>query len=203
MSAPRAMHPLCCIVLDRPGVAGDQSPDLPTNAAGGGGGPPRTNGEDVGVAGFLYKWTNYGRGWRSRWFSLRHGVLSYSKIRPQNGLPPPENGGIRLIGDASARISSREGGLREAPAKPVDVVYLKPYLSHGHGGFGFWCCSGGSTALLRPRTTEVKLCFVLLRHKLLVVVRGSMKQVVRIAGVSLLFMLVPENSWIWGTGARF
>ncbi|CAL9188231.1 unnamed protein product [Musa hybrid cultivar] len=125
MSAQRAMHPLCCIVLDRPGVAGDQSPDLPTNAPGGGGGPPRTNGDGVGVAGFLYKWTNYGRGWRSRWFSLRHGVLSYSKIRPRDGLSPPENGGTRVIGDASERISSRAGGLREAPAKPVDVVYLK------------------------------------------------------------------------------
>ncbi|XWS63757.1 hypothetical protein CRYUN_Cryun06bG0129300 [Craigia yunnanensis] len=33
-----------------------------------------------GVAGILYKWVNYGRGWRSRWFVLEDGVLSYYKV---------------------------------------------------------------------------------------------------------------------------
>ncbi|WOK95373.1 oxysterol-binding protein-related protein 2A-like isoform X1 [Canna indica] len=125
MSSPRAMmHPLCCIVLDRHSAVGDRSPDPPTEASRGGG-APTANGEDVTVAGVLYKWTNYGRGWRSFWFSLRRGVLSYSKIRPRDGLPPPEEGGVRVIGDACARFSSRVGGGKKAPTKPVGVVYLK------------------------------------------------------------------------------
>uniref|UniRef100_A0A453H660 PH domain-containing protein n=1 Tax=Aegilops tauschii subsp. strangulata TaxID=200361 RepID=A0A453H660_AEGTS len=33
-----------------------------------------------GISGVLYKWVNYGRGWRPRWFALSDGVLSYYKI---------------------------------------------------------------------------------------------------------------------------
>ncbi|XP_019432401.1 PREDICTED: oxysterol-binding protein-related protein 1B-like isoform X2 [Lupinus angustifolius] len=33
-----------------------------------------------GICGVLYKWVNYGRGWRPRWFTLHHGVLSYYKV---------------------------------------------------------------------------------------------------------------------------
>ncbi|KAJ4982192.1 hypothetical protein NE237_033029 [Protea cynaroides] len=32
------------------------------------------------VAGILYKWVNYGKGWRSRWFVLDDGVLLYYKV---------------------------------------------------------------------------------------------------------------------------
>jgi hypothetical protein len=85
----------------------------------------------VAVAGVLHKWTNYGRGWRERWFSLRDGVLSYSKIRsdagaaggaPEGGIA--EDGEVRLIGGASARIA---GDRR--PEKPAGVVCLKVGVS--------------------------------------------------------------------------
>ena len=32
------------------------------------------------ISGILYKWVNYGKGWRPRWFFLQDGVLSYFKI---------------------------------------------------------------------------------------------------------------------------
>ncbi|XP_073102945.1 oxysterol-binding protein-related protein 2A isoform X1 [Elaeis guineensis] len=119
----REMHPLCCIALDCPGAGGDRSPETPqlgsdSNAGGG------AAAADVSVAGLLYKWTNYGKGWRSRWFSLRNGVLSYSKIRGREGPPPPVPADVRLIGDASARFSRADPAGRQ-PQKPVGVVYLK------------------------------------------------------------------------------
>ena len=33
-----------------------------------------------GISGILYKWVNYGKGWRPQWFVLQDGVLSYFKI---------------------------------------------------------------------------------------------------------------------------
>ncbi|KAJ0962052.1 hypothetical protein J5N97_029880 [Dioscorea zingiberensis] len=114
----RSMHPLCCISANSRdiGGGGDRSP------------PPIVDqgaeigdavSEDAGVAGVLHKWTNYGRGWRSRWFSLRNGVLSYSKIHRHRGDGGDLlGGGARLIGSSSARFSP-DGG------KPVGVVYIK------------------------------------------------------------------------------
>lgn len=117
----REMHPLCCIALDCPGAGGDRSPETPQVGSDGNAGGGAA---DVGVAGLLYKWTNYGKGWRSRWFSLRNGVLSYSKIRGREGPPPPVPADVRLIGDASARFSRADPAGRQ-PQKPVGVVYLK------------------------------------------------------------------------------
>lgn len=74
----REMHPLCCISLDYPAagtdVLSDPTPAQATEEAAAGTGCGR-------VAGVLHKWTNYGKGWRRRWFLLRDGVLSYSKDR--------------------------------------------------------------------------------------------------------------------------
>ncbi|XP_039122219.1 oxysterol-binding protein-related protein 2A-like isoform X2 [Dioscorea cayenensis subsp. rotundata] len=119
----KAMHPLCCISLDCPGIgAGDLSPPPPdldavTLASLVHG---SSSEDDAAVAGVLYKWTNYGRGWRPRWFSLRNGVFSYSKIRRREDDGDEITGGIngaRLIGNA-ARVA-RAGG------RPVGIVYLK------------------------------------------------------------------------------
>jgi len=130
------MHPLCCISLESPGI-GDQSPDmrlsrarsLPAGFSGGSDGnaarkPARS---DTTVAGVLFKWTNYRKGWRSRWFLLRNGVLSYSKIRrPENlnMLAPSDD--IRVIGDiSSSRLTRMDSASRRKHHKTVGIVQLK------------------------------------------------------------------------------
>lgn len=128
----KEMHPLCCISLESPGI-GDQSPEVSraaTAASSGGsdGNAGRPAGSDTSVAGVLYKWTNYGKGWRSRWFLLRNGVLSYSKIRRPESLhlPSPADD-IRVIGDVSTSRLSRldSGGGRRKHQKNVGIVHLK------------------------------------------------------------------------------
>ncbi|KAJ6826379.1 oxysterol-binding protein-related protein 2A-like isoform X1 [Iris pallida] len=71
------------------------------------------------VAGVLYKWTNYGRGWRSRWFSLRNGVISYTRTRsPLLMETAGGGGGAVLIGETSRRFDAGMVG-------PAVVVHLK------------------------------------------------------------------------------
>ncbi|KAK1261546.1 Oxysterol-binding protein-related protein 2A [Acorus gramineus] len=125
------MHPLCCISIDCPGGLGDRSrpsdfadPLAPCAAAD----PEAAAAAALAVAGVLYKWTNYGRGWRPRWFSLKDGVLSYSKIRQSGPLLLEAAGGddFRLIGDASPRLARLGRGGREAEqVKAIGVVHLK------------------------------------------------------------------------------
>ncbi|KAK7251161.1 hypothetical protein RIF29_34113 [Crotalaria pallida] len=137
------MHPLCCISLESPGI-GSNSPEpdaaalsrtrsLPASfAAAGGSVLSNGGGSEATVAGVLYKWTNYGKGWRSRWFLLRNGVLSYAKIRwPENLnlLSPLDD--VRLIGELSAnrlaRMDSAAAMRRKNPKPPSSssVVHLK------------------------------------------------------------------------------
>ncbi|XP_031262274.1 oxysterol-binding protein-related protein 2A-like isoform X3 [Pistacia vera] len=136
----KEMHPLCCISLESPGI-GDQSPDmwlsrtrsLPAGSVSGFyGSEGNAQGSEGTVAGVLYKWTNYGKGWRSRWFLLKNGVLSYSKIhRPEylNLLPPTDD--VRLIGEISTNRLSRmdSGGFRRKQQKDVGIVHLKQISS--------------------------------------------------------------------------
>ncbi|XVF10803.1 hypothetical protein REPUB_Repub07fG0214900 [Reevesia pubescens] len=136
----KEMHPLCCISLETPGV-GDQSPEvsltrarsLPASTLSGsetGNAMARlkTGGSEGTVAGILYKWTNYGKGWRSRWFLLRNGVLSYSKVRRSetlNLLSPTDD--VRVIGDISTNRLSRMDSCsgRRKHQKTVGIVHLK------------------------------------------------------------------------------
>ncbi|KAG6577621.1 Oxysterol-binding protein-related protein 2A, partial [Cucurbita argyrosperma subsp. sororia] len=121
------MHPLCCISLENfSGGIGDQSPEeasslsrsrsLPVSLpAFSNNNSLQVSGSVTRVAGVLYKWTNYGKGWRSRWFVLRDGVLSYSKI----GLLSPDDD-VRLIGQISTNRLPR--GKRQ---KTGGIVHLK------------------------------------------------------------------------------
>lgn len=111
----KEMHPLCCISLESPGGIGSHSPEPDAAAlsrtrslpAGGSDGIGR-RGSEATVAGVLYKWTNYGKGWRSRWFLLRNGVLSYAKIRwPENLNLLSHFDDVRLIGDVTANRLAR------------------------------------------------------------------------------------------------
>ncbi|CAH8390582.1 unnamed protein product [Eruca vesicaria subsp. sativa] len=86
-----------------------------------------------GIAGILHKWVNYGRGWRSRWFVLQDGVLSYYKIHGPDKifLSPETEKGSKVIGEESARMISRHHRNHKHHAashlrrKPFGEVHLK------------------------------------------------------------------------------
>ena len=141
------MHPLCCISLESPGGSiRDQSPEPPLSAsllrarslpatATAGGSDGNAGRSEATVAGVLYKWTNYGKGWRSRWFRLRNGVLSYTKIRRTenlNLLMSPASDDVTLIGEISANRLSRldSSGRRKHHQKTVGIVHLKVQFYH-------------------------------------------------------------------------
>ncbi|KAH0915188.1 hypothetical protein HID58_029634 [Brassica napus] len=135
----KELHPLCCITLESPhGIDDNNRPpvtnftrsrSLPaTSLAGGSNRRKVTSVGSESVAGILHKWTNFGKGWRSRWFLLRNGILSYSKIRrPENLNLLSSSEDVRLIGDVSAgrlsRMDSSSG--RRKPKKTVGIVHLK------------------------------------------------------------------------------
>lgn len=86
-----------------------------------------------GIAGILYKWVNYGRGWRPRWFVLQDGVLSYYKIHGPDKIfvSPETEKGSKVIGEESSRMISRHhrrGGSSSScqlRRKPFGEVHLK------------------------------------------------------------------------------
>ena len=91
------------------------------------------------VAGILYKWVNYGKGWRGRWFVLEDGVLSYYKIHGPDKIltSPAREKGVRVIGEDSIRYmrkanwsssSSNRFGSSAKQCKPFGEVHLKVRL---------------------------------------------------------------------------
>lgn len=85
------------------------------------------------VAGILYKWVNYGKGWRSRWFVLEDGVLSYYKVHGPDKiqLSPAMEKGVRVIGGDSLRYlrkgswNSSSSGKYVKQSRPFGEVHLK------------------------------------------------------------------------------
>lgn len=81
-----------------------------------------------GISGILYKWVNYGKGWRPRWFVLQDGVLSYYKIHgPDKIIVNQETEkGSKVIGEESfRRINRHKNGSSQLRRKPVGEVHLK------------------------------------------------------------------------------
>ncbi|GAB2235213.1 hypothetical protein Droror1_Dr00027707 [Drosera rotundifolia] len=86
-----------------------------------------------GISGVLYKWVNYGKGWRPRWFVLHDGVLSYYKIHgPDKIVVSVETErGCKVIGEESVRRigkSRRSSNGSETAAmrrKPFGEIHLK------------------------------------------------------------------------------
>ncbi|KAK1422162.1 hypothetical protein QVD17_25084 [Tagetes erecta] len=87
-----------------------------------------------GISGILYKWVNYGKGWRPRWFVLQDGVLSYYKIHgPDKIVVSKETEkGARVIGDESFRRLARHrnssvhaSNSHLSRRKPFGEVHLK------------------------------------------------------------------------------
>ncbi|XP_007018961.2 PREDICTED: oxysterol-binding protein-related protein 1C isoform X2 [Theobroma cacao] len=84
-----------------------------------------------GISGVLYKWVNYGKGWRPRWFVLQDGVLSYYKIHGPDKIVVSQETekGSKVIGEESLRIISRHrNSISHHPLtrrKPFGEVHLK------------------------------------------------------------------------------
>lgn len=80
-----------------------------------------------GISGILFKWVNYGRGWRPRWFVLKEGVLSYYKIHGPDKIIVNEETekGSKVIGEVSMRRMSRNGNGQSRQRIPVGEIHLK------------------------------------------------------------------------------
>ncbi|XWS23798.1 hypothetical protein CRYUN_Cryun28dG0046400 [Craigia yunnanensis] len=84
-----------------------------------------------GISGVLYKWVNYGKGWRPRWFVLQDGVLSYYKIHGPDKIVVSQETekGSKVIGEESLRLISRHRNSISHHSltrrKPFGEVHLK------------------------------------------------------------------------------
>ncbi|CAD6270171.1 unnamed protein product [Miscanthus lutarioriparius] len=128
------MNPLCCIAPVSLEHAADQLHEHPTRILAGAP-PPTPAPQQDAVAGVLHKWVNYGKGWRSRWFVLEDGVLSYYKLRGLGGAGGAGAGEVaassaaaaaRVIGDGSALQQAQEVASGAGKLwKPFGEIHLK------------------------------------------------------------------------------
>lgn len=94
-----------------------------------------------GICGLLYKWVNYGKGWRPRWFVLQDGVLSYYKVHGPDKIVINQETekGSRVIGEEWIKRILRHhrhhhhkhggnGGSSSKSRKPFGEVHLKVLL---------------------------------------------------------------------------
>ncbi|XP_044508728.1 oxysterol-binding protein-related protein 1C-like isoform X2 [Mangifera indica] len=83
--------------------------------------------DQQGISGILFKWVNYGRGWRPRWFVLKDGVLSYYKLHGSNKIVVNKETekGSKVIGEVSMRMMSRHVTSQLRNRKPVGEIHLK------------------------------------------------------------------------------
>ncbi|RLN29158.1 oxysterol-binding protein-related protein 1D isoform X2 [Panicum miliaceum] len=133
------MNPLCCIAPVSLEHAADhlhhhQQPSPRILAAATPPPPPQpaaAAAPAAAVAGVLHKWVNYGKGWRSRYFVLEDGVLSYYKLRGGGGVV---GGAGEAAAFAAARVIGEGGALRRAREeaavagkqwRPFGEVHLK------------------------------------------------------------------------------
>ncbi|CAL5432682.1 unnamed protein product [Camellia sinensis] len=171
----KEMHPLCCLSLESPGI-GDQSPEVSQSRTGSGmpatmiaggsdGNAGCPAGSEASFAGVLYKWTNYGKGWRSRWFLLRNGVVSYSKILiPETLALFPAGEDVRLIGDVSSGRLSRHdsSGGRRRNHKIGCIVHLKvsSFRESKSDGRRFYIFTATKTLHLRTSSKRDRVAWI-------------------------------------------
>ncbi|VAI15209.1 unnamed protein product [Triticum turgidum subsp. durum] len=126
------MNPLCCIAPVSVDYAADhhhqpRSVAAATLSATPEAAPPQPT--PPVVSGVLHKWVNYGKGWRSRWFVLEDGVLSYYKLRDgggESGESSASTAAARVIGEGDALRRAREDAAAAGKQwKPFGDIHLK------------------------------------------------------------------------------
>lgn len=148
------MNPLCCIAP----VSLDPIPNTGTSASMNVSPNPNPNPNPCAVPdpvdekegrrleGLVYKWVNYGKGWRERWMVMQDGVLAYYKLRGPAKIAVGAVDGFRgrvVIGEESCkylRKRSCNGGRSFGQCKPFGEVHLKVgdvFLSYECFSFNF------------------------------------------------------------------
>ncbi|CAI0588026.1 unnamed protein product [Linum tenue] len=119
-----------------------------------------------GISGILYKWVNYGKGWRPRWFVLQDGVLSYYKIHGPDKIVVnlETEKGCKVIGEESIRrVSKAENGTpNQQRRNPVGEVHLKvsTIRESRSDDKRFSIFTGTKRLHLRAETTEDRLAWM-------------------------------------------
>ncbi|PWA64430.1 Oxysterol-binding protein [Artemisia annua] len=180
----KEMYPLCCISLESSEIGDDNSPDqiatttttlsrscsipdMRSDVIASGwpsSGSDSGHGNTSSFAGVVHKWTNYGKGWRSRWFVLRNGVVSYSKILLPENLAPGDD--VRFIGDVSSsrlkRLNSCGSRRITKPQKSVGVVHLKisSFRESRSDSRRFYIFTATKTLHLRTSSKEERVAWI-------------------------------------------
>ncbi|PWA46477.1 oxysterol-binding protein, PH domain-like protein [Artemisia annua] len=180
----KEMYPLCCISLESSEIGDDNSPDqiatttttlsrscsipdMRSDVIASGwpsSGSDSGHGNTSSFAGVVHKWTNYGKGWRSRWFVLRNGVVSYSKILLPENLAPGDD--VRFIGDVSSsrlkRLNSCGSRRISKPQKSVGVVHLKisSFRESRSDSRRFYIFTATKTLHLRTSSKEERVAWI-------------------------------------------
>lgn len=80
--------------------------------------------DDEDMKGWLFKWTNYIKGYQKRWFVLSNGVLSYYRYLPTQFVTNPS-----VACELFANDESKPEGPHAKESLSIDVSYLKPISS--------------------------------------------------------------------------
>ncbi|BBN04883.1 oxysterol-binding protein 1 [Marchantia polymorpha subsp. ruderalis] len=119
------------------------------------------------VGGILYKWVNYGKGWRPRWFVLQEGVLSYYKVHGPDkvSVNHERHKGLRVIGDEAQRLQRKQRNANvdeKRPRKPFGEVHLKvsSLRESKSDDKKFYIYTGTKTLHLRAETKEDKIIWL-------------------------------------------
>ncbi|KAH8961162.1 hypothetical protein BDL97_05G036600 [Sphagnum fallax] len=121
---------------------------------------PQVAGVSNNTAGLLYKWVNYGKGWRPRWFTFQAGVLSYYKVHGPDKVTLNQESykGFRLIGEEGQRLMRKHkhfySDYKNNPGRACGEIQLKvSTLRNSHSDDKkFYIYSGTKTLHLRAET---------------------------------------------------
>lgn len=120
-----------------------------------------------GICGILYKWVNYGKGWRPRWFVLQDGVVSYYKFHGPDKitLSLESEKGFKVIGDESMkriRRSNNNSSSHPHRRKPFGEVHLKvsSIRESRSDDKRFYIYTGTKRLHLRAETREDRMTWV-------------------------------------------
>eukprot|EP00249_Psilotum_nudum_P021059 c27954_g1_i2 orf=166-1860(+) len=119
------------------------------------------------LAGLLYKWVNYGKGWKPRWFILQEGVLSYYKIHGPDKIDLNRESlkGLKVVGDASRRLVRKRKNANTDNRKPRKIfgeLHLKVSSVRGSKSDHrkFYIFTGTKTLHLQTETREDQITWL-------------------------------------------